>query len=109
MLMSLVITVTLDQSSYTVNEDAEIIQPTLVFSNPSLFNEIVEVIGTYVSINGMVNSVHMYYVYRCVHNTYIHMYICMVKCKRKLTFFNYSSTKITKVVTNTYLIYLNIL
>ena len=64
--MSLVITVTLDQSSYTVNEDAEIIQPTLVFSNPSLFSEIVEVIGTYVSMNGMVNSVHMY-VYRCVH------------------------------------------
>ena len=80
---SLVITVTLNQSSYTVNEDIEIIQPTLVFNNPSLFNEIVEVISTYVSINGMVNSVHMYCMYI---DMYIRMVVCMVKCKRKLTF-----------------------
>ena len=60
--MYLVITVTFDQSSYSVSEDIEVIQPTLVFSNPSLFNETVEVIYTYVSINGMVNSVYTVYV-----------------------------------------------
>ena len=72
--MYLVITVTFDQSSYSVSEDIEVIQPTLVFSNPSLFNETVEVIYTYVSINGMVNSVYTVYVYatcRCVHYVYV--------------------------------------
>ena len=72
--MYLVITVTFDQSSYSVSEDIEVVQPTLVFSNPSLFNETVEVIYTYVSINGMVNSVYMYMQYVGV---YIILRTCM--------------------------------
>ena len=51
------ITVTFDQSSYSVNEDVEVVQPTLVFSTPSLFNETIEVTSTYVLTNGMVNYV----------------------------------------------------
>ena len=86
--MYLVITVTFDQSSYSVSEDIEVIQPTLVFSNPSLFNETVEVIYTYVSINGMVNSVYMYmqyvgvyimfmyYIHACIYTVCTYCMIC---------------------------------
>ena len=48
------ITVIFDNTTYAVNEDVGIVQPLLVFSNPSSFVEIVEiqdinlVLGTYV-------------------------------------------------------------
>ena len=57
------ITVTFDQSSYSVNEDVEVVQATLVFSIPSLFNETIEVTSIYVSTNGMVNYVAVYVLY----------------------------------------------
>ena len=57
------ITVTFDYSLYSVNEDVEVVQATLVFSIPSVFNETIEVTSIYVSANGMVNYVAMYCMY----------------------------------------------
>ena len=50
-----VITVRFNNATYTVDEDAGIIQPLLVLSNPSSLNETVLVISTDVTATGMIN------------------------------------------------------
>ena len=52
--MYVVITVTFENATYTVNEDVGILRPLLVLSNPSSFNETVQVINTDITTNGIV-------------------------------------------------------
>ena len=44
------ITVKFDNATYTVNEDVGIVQPLIVFSNPSSFIETVEILITAIGI-----------------------------------------------------------
>ena len=53
-LIFLVINVTFHNATYTVNEDVGIIRPLLVLSNPSSFDETVQVNNTDITTNGIV-------------------------------------------------------
>ena len=53
-LYLIAISVRFDNAAYTVNEGDGIVQPLLVLSNPSAFNETVQVINTDITTNGMV-------------------------------------------------------
>ena len=48
-----------DNTTYAVNEDVGIIQPLLLISNPSSFNETVQVINADISTNGKVNFIYV--------------------------------------------------
>ena len=50
--MTLAIDVFFNQSSYNVSEDSKLVQPVLVFSNPSSYNVTVKVVATNDSATG---------------------------------------------------------
>ena len=53
----LVITVRFDSGTYIINEDAGILQPRLILSNPSSFNETVQVFITSITTNGKLSVI----------------------------------------------------
>ena len=47
MMICVVTTVEFEQSTYSVHEPAESLQPVIVFSNPVLYNITIQVLGEY--------------------------------------------------------------
>ena len=73
-VFTLAITVIFNQSMYSVNEDAEPVQPVLVISNPSSTDITVQVTNTDGSATGEYCSIlinYNKYMYICVITTFI--------------------------------------